>query len=221
MRYLAVLYIALASGAIALAQQPTEWRPNIAEDNKAATWDDTIAFVSDTVNHNRPKFLITAPGGHLYDAVWLTAHAEKGDSCHLEIDFFESAFWGRKYEHTHESVDLKGVDPLSVTVGPFIFKASPNHLEHGFVIRLSGTNSKNMVDRKLWDYHDMFAWSTDISPTATLFTCDTKPKNCKQREEQTSNTEIWASDQESAKRVARALMHAAILCGGAKAVSPF
>jgi hypothetical protein len=35
--------------SIALAQQPAEWRPNIAEDNKAATWEATKSFIDHTL----------------------------------------------------------------------------------------------------------------------------------------------------------------------------
>ena len=46
----ALLCFALVGGSASLAQQPTEWRPSIAEDNKAATLDDTLKFVVGTAN---------------------------------------------------------------------------------------------------------------------------------------------------------------------------
>src|SRR5664279_4252865 len=50
MKRLAFLCLVLTTGTIALAQQPAEWRPNIVDDNKAATWVDTFAFLTNTVS---------------------------------------------------------------------------------------------------------------------------------------------------------------------------
>lgn len=50
MKRLAVLGLLLMTGMAALAQQPAEWRPNLADDNKAATYDDTVRFILSTIN---------------------------------------------------------------------------------------------------------------------------------------------------------------------------
>ena len=205
----------------ATAQQASDWHPSLTDDNKAATWDDTISFITDTINNNPASFLITAPGGHLYDNIWITAHADKGEACHLQTDKYAAAFWGRGYEHRHDVIDLANVDPLSLKVAKETFSSDPKHFASGFIISFSGTSSKNVVDWKTWHYHDNFAWNTDIKPATTLFTCEGKAKNCKETSGQDPKEVLWVSDDETAKRLARALLHASVLCGGSKAVSPF
>ena len=39
MKRFAICCLAFVIGPLAFPQQPTAWRPNIAEDNKAATWE--------------------------------------------------------------------------------------------------------------------------------------------------------------------------------------
>jgi hypothetical protein len=198
-----------------------DWHPSISEDNKAATWDDTVNFIADTVNNNPGSFLITAPGGHLYDNIWMTTHIEKGEACHLQADKYIAAYWGRRYERQHDVIDLSGVDPISITVAKLTFNSDPKHLASGFVITFSGKNSKTVVDWKAWDYHDDFAWNTDTSLKTTLFTCEGKGKSCKEESGERPKEFVWTNDDELAKRLARALLHASMLCGGAKSVSPF
>lgn len=212
----------LLSVAAVQAQAPTQdWHPNIAEDNKAATLQDTTTFITDTINHNPTNFLITVPGGHLYDNIWITAHAEMGEACHLKIDKYMAAYWGRGHEHQHDEIDISGVDPLSIDVESHDYAHDSKHFTPGFVIIFSGTNSKNIVDWRAWHFHDDFAWNTDTTPATTLFTCEGKEKHCSETNGQRPKEYIWLNDSEVAKRLARALLHASVLCGGTKAVSPF
>jgi PDZ domain len=43
------VFVVCVAANIAIGQQPTEWRPSIAEDNKNASWDDTALFLSNTL----------------------------------------------------------------------------------------------------------------------------------------------------------------------------
>ena len=70
MKRFAFLYLALMAGTFALAQQPAEWRPNIAEDNKAATWEDTSNFLVNSLAS--------------YSGATITANAPS--RCHLAVD---------------------------------------------------------------------------------------------------------------------------------------
>ncbi len=54
MKRLALLYVALMTGTVALAQQSPEWRPSLAEDNKAATWEETSSFLTSVLNNRQP-----------------------------------------------------------------------------------------------------------------------------------------------------------------------
>jgi hypothetical protein len=45
MKRFALFCLAVVFGPSALCQQPSQWRPNIAEDNRAATWEDTSKFL--------------------------------------------------------------------------------------------------------------------------------------------------------------------------------
>lgn len=45
MKRLAFCLVFITS-TVALAQQPAKWRPNIADDNRAATWEQTIQFIA-------------------------------------------------------------------------------------------------------------------------------------------------------------------------------
>ena len=151
----------------------------------------------------------------------MTAHAEKGEGCHLQVDKYYAAFWGRVYVHFHEIIDLAHIDPLSIVVDKNVFDSDPKHFASAFVVKFSGTNSTNVVDSKKWVYHDEFAWNTDIKTSTTLFNCEGKAKNCKETDENGPKGVLWVNDDEIAKRLARALLHTTLICGGTKAVSPF
>src|ERR1700690_1027541 len=53
------LVCTLLSAAVSLAQQAPEWRPNIGEDNKAATWEATLTFLKSSL----PLSSVACDGG--------------------------------------------------------------------------------------------------------------------------------------------------------------
>jgi hypothetical protein len=138
-----------------------DWRPSVREDNASATWDDTLAFLANTLQYE---------GGKHYSIV-------SSDRCSLSV---------RDPEGATAVVDLKKVDPLSVRVSETL-------------VLFSGTNNAPYA-------LDCHSENGACSSEATKLT---------------GSLEVEMKDADTAKRVARAIMHAALLCGGTKAVSPF
>jgi hypothetical protein len=50
MKLAAMICYVLISASAALAQQPADWRPSVAEDNKAATWEQPSQFLIGALN---------------------------------------------------------------------------------------------------------------------------------------------------------------------------
>ncbi len=91
---------------------------------------------------------------------------------------------------------------------------------HNWRILLTGTNNGEIGDEK--------ACSQEADARADLKDLKAASNSCSsaQRKAQISLTTLKSErlsfqDMETARRVARALMHMTLLCGGAKAVSPF
>ena len=257
------------------AQQPTEWRPSIAEDNESATWEDTSAFLVTSlktvaalkpadakgatckliasyvasrlvvgigfdeqgsskirdVTPNLPAekaglgsgdVIIAIDGLPMKDAKSIQAAMQTkkpGDQVNIvyernnrkikaNLQPFASATIER------DSFDMNLIDPLSTVV---------KRVQQGRSwIVFGGTNNAEIADVA-------FIYRPTVAPDAISITsglleeCNPDEKACTMIKETVlkPTSEFEFDDPDMAKRYARALMHGAILCGGAKAVSKF
>jgi hypothetical protein len=216
------------AGASALAQQPAEWRPNIAEDNKTASLDDTFAFLKGIVTTSENT---TLPGaGELF-----VTQFERGESCSARL---VRGFRDGRDELVVDSVELKlsSVDPLLITVHSV---NRDNRVP--FLVVVEGTNNSQIALGQESTYHNAYHGGAYLDgksfrelSQATAPCLDGQHKgNPNDGYVMTQFGACWSrpitsysfgfpfGDQEVAKRFARGLMHAALLCGGTKAVSPF
>jgi hypothetical protein len=202
----------LMVGTIARAQQPAEWRPNIAEDNKAATLEETMKFVTGTVNDTAMNQVAVPGDKHYLSVTTETFGAESTARCSMNWTRFQTV--GAETAHSTIKADLAQVDPLSITVSRFIVSDKPN----GFWVNFSGTSGNAFADVLLSHWPSGKFASPMEAKTASCLSGD---KKCSTVESKIPHASLFFSDEETAHRVARALMHAALLCGGTKAVSPF
>jgi len=222
-----LVYLVLMTTSAALAQQhPAEWRPSIAEDNKAATLDDTLKFVLGTANDpgvNRASYR-TKNDGYGGPTINETVGALSPAKC--TIEWTELYIFDRYWANISRSkyvADLSKVDPLSVAVGPYTDDGSV----HGFLVTMVGTSGSQFADVLKYGRivrKGILTRPADISEAESAAASCAGEKNkrkCWIEQSRESHTELFLEDQDAAHRVARALMHAALLCGGAKAVSPF
>jgi len=238
----ALVCLALVTGSAVLAQQQhTEWRASIAEDNKAATLDDTLKFVVGTANDrtvNRAR--VPEDSQTWLEVLEKTFGALSSAKCSIE--------WSELYvfDDTYQEIlnrskyvaDLSKVDPLSLAVTPFRVDSSVTPYRagtyvRGFLVTLSGTSGSQFADVMKFDrevHKDIPGRETDIPEAESApASCAGvhngaavhKKDKCSITQSRESHTELFLANQEAAHRVARALMHAALLCGGVKAVSPF
>lgn len=155
---------AIAAAVRVPTTEPTvDWRPSVAEDNKAATLLDTLSFMVNTLQYKG-----------MGDGI-----PPKANECLLSL--------GATDNSGQETIDLKHVDPLSIGV-------------RGSTVSLSGSNNG--------------PYGARCQLSATTCTSENAPRLV-------TATYLSFDTNETAKRVARAFMHAALLCGGSKAVSPF
>lgn len=219
MRRHAFLCLALTTGALSLAQQPSEWRPNIAEDNKGATWEDTTAFLSSILSTESRR----------RDGTLVVSDVSPGERCTL--NFIEKWFEERDSDWFHRkrvddwanyyvtsvrgSIDFKKVDPLSISIKG----------EQEQQVYLRGTDNRAFLAVAQSKYDTQRLVNRSMPDLARLYfvPCadNSQSKSCVDSENTAFEWSFWFTDGEYSKRVARALMHAALLCGGTKAVSPF
>jgi hypothetical protein len=187
MNRLVVLCLVLIVGIAAFAQQPIEWRPNIAEDNKAASWEDTSAFMISVLdNKARSPLQATSPR-----------------RCVME----EMAIHGLRTKIYH--YEIGGIDPLSISVVTTSDKIAS-------IVSFAGTGYR--------PYGQLIVVDRDLKQPSTISVgrCSANENSCKETPSVLTDPDVTEfTDEESARRFARALMHAALLCGGTKAVSPF
>jgi membrane-associated protease RseP (regulator of RpoE activity) len=263
------------TGTIGLAQQPSEWRPNIAEDNKAATEADTLAFLVTSLQNlalfppvaltdrscelrlayktfgvprvgltwNDPSSstqikevvadlpaaraglqagdLVLAVNGKAVRAgseVNLVVRAVKNDGSvqftlqradkKVKVDLMPVP---TPYMNII-SFDLKHLDPLTIAV---------KRLQGGDKIVFTGTNNGPVAAQTT---RIALAGAANDQAKASLalpIDCGAAENTCTKTEALNDMNAFEFRDEETSKRYARALMHAALLCGGAKAVSPF
>ncbi|MGA2002767.1 MAG: hypothetical protein ABSG70_05265 [Terriglobales bacterium] len=221
-----LLCFALVVGSAALTQQPAQWRPSIAEDNKAATLDDTLKFVVGTANDrsvDRAAYQ-TKNDGYGGPTVRETVGASSPTKCTIEWSdlYIFDRYWAN-INRWKFVADLSKVDALSVAVTPSMDDGSI----HGFIVGMSGTSGSQIADVTKYS---RFVHKGILGRQADIVEAESAPascaagfekKKCSITQGREAHSELFLADQEAAHRVARALMHAALLCGGVKAVSPF
>jgi hypothetical protein len=131
-------------------------------------------------------------------------------------------------------IDLSRIDPLTIIVKGVNHRKSPM----GFVISLQGSNDSTAITgtrfvydkekrARLAKYGNWYPMWNNLEgdmfrmEDVRTFTCDSGDKKCSQQPISESSETLSVKDQETSKRIALALMHAALLCGGPKSVSPF
>jgi len=110
MKRLVFLCLALTGLNTALAQQPAEWRPNVAEDNKSATWENTVTFMKGILetSHNttipgQSELFLKTFDSAKHCQIGMTA-GERNGGDPLIVDKME--------------IDFGRIDPLSIDVVP-------------------------------------------------------------------------------------------------------
>jgi hypothetical protein len=215
-----VLFCLVCVAASLAAQQLTEWRPNIAEDNKAATWEDTSAFIVGmlpvaanvvSIKRNQKGQFTDGRLDHVRDA-------SVQDKCKIAFTQISGMDTKPNIYATSSILSLEKVDPLSVRVSPLADWPI-------FELTVSGTNGKSIVTGRTGTYTDFGsqadAYISGVKWRDLSAECGTKGLKCESHDVDEFQWIFSFSDLDSAKRVARGLQHAALLCGGTKAVSPF
>lgn len=211
MKRLAFFCLALTGWNIAPAQQLAEWRPNIAEDNKAATWADTSDFLRNSINNES-----------FSNSSLVYGLATTDEECSLA---FDSAFFtsnGATLQHFKYKLNLHLVDPISVRVN------SPAGSVGGspYEVVFEGANEVAFAKVKMWTYNNgskdpRKTYAYRSAQETLALNCDALDQQCHVSDAQIAKLILRFSDQEIAKRFSRAVMHSALLCGGKKAISPF
>jgi hypothetical protein len=268
------------------AQQLAEWRPSVAEDNKSATWEDTVSFLSTTLmfqaqhlparvdiskrcrmqvvspsstkigigisfaasldpaiskevsfKHGvivaivnpvgpaasagiRPKDVILSFDHHtVSNGDDLLARVQKkhvGDKVDVEYmrggkTLAVSMIMRIREDVVIDEWDFTALDPL--TVRAELGKAST-------VVHFKGSNN-GPVGQQI-SVTRIMDRQPEADDLASLKYCSTTEGACSEAKQPLLDAEsISFDDAEIGKRYSRALMHAALICGGTKAVSPF
>jgi hypothetical protein len=220
MKRLAFVCLVLMTGTIALAQQPAEWRPNIAEDNKAASLSDTLDFLASTVRLARTD-RAGCDSKHCDASENITLSSS--GSCDVKLNLDTTAaesdgpFTGNDNYYTfgEYAINLRLIDPLAIRVVPNPKDASGG----GYQLILEGTRNQSFASAtvtSMWGLH-----TPPDKAAEAVASCSPKRYHCTQQKGGEIQLAIGNYDSETAKRLTRAFMHAALLCGGTKAVSPF
>jgi hypothetical protein len=178
-----------------LAQQSSDWRPDIAADNKAATLKDTEDFLANTVSDSSSRSV-----------------SFSNDRCSMSIAS-TSITNPREVSKFLDKVDISHVDPLTIRISG------------GVNLVFSSTNNTIFGSKAQSDYFVASWGRHGFSPAeieAMTAPC-TKGKNyCDRSSSQDiRDYQIGFSSLDLAHRAARAFLHTALLCGGTRAVSPF
>jgi hypothetical protein len=254
MKRLALLCLLLATGVVALAQQPPEWRPSLVDDNKAASWQDTKKFIL----------------GMLDASGLMGKTLESDDNCVLILPAARSdGPLGIRVAEESSGLVVLGVEPRSfaeyagLRPGMHFLAANRRPIKTGAdlvafartlkpgddvvfemrgsgggsnILYLGGTLSKDgsYSDSKVTALNSIRVNFQLVDPLTVVVqntTVDISGTNGQAIASYMDNGQegkpvireasVTLKDVESAKRTARAIMHLALLCGGAKAVSPF
>jgi hypothetical protein len=192
-----------------------DWRPSIDEDNKNATWDATAAFLTTIIKKEgsiRRDRSTSAGGPGSFD--W-----SFGPEVPTNCVFQEHELIYRTNEKTLRALtwtfDFSKTDAKSVLVRRNKFN------EWMVIIRGSSEEaigSTKGVLRKGVILNDV---QYELSANLKSESCGSTEQDCTPTKDTGKADVELFSDVDTAKRVARAYMHASILCGGEKAVSPF
>lgn len=210
-----LLCLALVSGGLGWAQEPTSWRPNIAADSEAATWKETAAFIVNTINNGTNTRSDVPADSHYLRDVWVLYNASASTECEITLSQLR-AFGGTPASRWEMSIDLQRIDPFSIRVEPW---SRP-----GFQLVLSGFNDDSFERGTTWKSgkqmaHKKFLFDKTRTPLPSelfSFTCE-KDKTCTSQRVMLSNDAFPVTDFDMSMRLARAFMHAALICGGTKA----
>jgi hypothetical protein len=183
-----------------------EWHPSVTEDNKNATWDDTASFL------NRWA-LTTARQGP-----WSITESSTDTRCkvHLQVK------WGSwDFHDVTADLDLAKVDPLTLTVQTKTVPDNPpvpsltiqGVANEPFFSGREAIWQSKFEDRDFSKVGGMMC-PADVKEVKGLHSCAVRPVNA-------YKFSLFFDSEEDARRYARALLHAVLLCGGTKAVSPF
>lgn len=221
MKRLALISIALlARGVVAQAQSPAEWRPNIAEDNKAATWEETALFITGMLNNassTAPRALANGRCMLLFhfdspaDAVaaQLRKAEELDHSGHRDEAIREYQSLVKNYPQTLEAQRATvRLNAFGARIAP-----KPDTIEHDENARQDvQIDFSRIYPLKIVVRNDRIYMGGTNGQRFTV-SKDGKPVE--------QDVNLSATDEEANKRLARAFMHAALSCGGTNAVSPF
>jgi hypothetical protein len=226
MKRLAFLCIALFGVAIAQAQQPAEWRPNIAEDNKAATQADTMTFITQMLTKGDGlRTLSVNSGAECKLAISNVASAQfqrpmmhmlempnqptiqlavfDGQGVSLQRVGAKMHFWTIRLEN--RQIDFGRIDPLEIVVKP---------AQQMWTVRIGGTSGQAIGNKVSATYEGKIPNDQDnleatihlIQELGLTVPCPTHPTaglSCKATEDSVSDTEFLVSDSDVARRVAR------------------
>jgi hypothetical protein len=223
MKFCTIVGLALISIAISAQQQSNGWRPNLADINKSASLEETMDFILSTEHDPSLSQYVTywdgaEHKGHQVYSLFEVNGAESQARCGMtwtEVQVNGIALqdtWRRDV-----SLDLSKLDPLSVVVKTAVFE--DGHSSSGFLISMSGTSNKPLSHYSALYIGDQRVWRS-VSEVEQ-YACTKKDKDCHTDTGDTAHAQLFVTDEEVSHRMARALVHAALLCGGTKAVSPF
>lgn len=214
MKSLAMVCLGLAVSPTALPQQPNDWHPSIAEDNKAATWEDTSLFIVNSLTTHGHNYLTER------NHVVIEKNFVASSKCSLSYLSWEYRAGKISTVTTGtDTLDFKLIDPLSVVVRAGTLDDRTSIWQ----VVMSGTSEGKMSSFVGVIHHHVNGYDgpSRIRPELLETACQPGQKNCEPSSQTSATDAEYFDDQELAKRFARAVLHAALLCGGTKAVSPF
>lgn len=190
-------------------QAPTQaWHPSVAEDNKSATWEDTAAFL------NRWALTTAHSGG------WAIKESSTENRCkvHLQVKWNGGSL---DFHEVSGEIDLAKVDPLTITANVEMRADAPPVSS----LTIQGVGNEPFLNGKeaIWqskygdrDFSEVGSMTcpADLKEVKWLHSCVVQPVTA-------YKFILFFDSDDDARRYARALMHASLLCGGTKAVSPF
>lgn len=249
---LAIILCIGVTASLLSAQQLTEWRPNISEDNKAASYEDTVGWIvgelkdvttfsSDACDATEPtprRAMKFASGDGPCDKEKRSTNATEfsissGSRCKLNVVIASWSGAGKHgtvtwdgwsdqdaYKEKRGVLDLDSLDPLSITVKPIP--------DGRLVLSFEGRNHAVIFANHQWTRQVNLLDVKGAAPIKTLIewpnACVTDKKGhtkCSETDQIDSDVALTFQDIALAQRAGRAMMHAALVCGGAKSVSPF
>jgi hypothetical protein len=217
--------------AVMRAQQRADWRPSIADDNKTATWDDTAEWFNGELRDVFTSFETKTTAN---DTDFSISIVRINGRCKLNVAVaswdgsigkYGTGVWDSLsdldiYKEKRGSLDLSLLDPLSIMV-----KEAP---DGRYVLGMEAKDRAEFFRYHRWSRQVNLLNVKGAAPIHNLVdwpnACVPDKKNrtrCDETDGLDSDLSLTFKDISLAQRAARAFMHTALLCGGAKAVSPF